>query len=196
MFVTQNRSKAPSRYGAPSLLRALRNGTSLVDFALNAVCGEALRKISSSRVDRLCHPEIRNKVMKGIRRALQVCISLVAFSAYASAANLCVLAPTEDAVAQVPSHEGCPGHDSPGKSDTECCKTFPTAWIAAAKNLVAFDSFSFASLSYFAAAVLATKQARVELHPLELDTGPPFATSFAESVLQRSLLAHAPPVLS
>ena len=28
----------------------------------------------------------------------------------------------------------------------------------------------------------------------ELDTGPPFATSFAESVLQRSILAHAPPV--
>jgi len=31
------------------------------------------------------------------------------------------------------------------------------------------------------------------LSPLELDTGPPFAGSFAESVLQRSILAHAPP---
>ncbi len=34
-----------------------------------------------------------------------------------------------------------------------------------------------------------------QLSPLELDTGPPFAGSFAESVLQRSILAHAPPVL-
>ena len=34
-----------------------------------------------------------------------------------------------------------------------------------------------------------------QLSPLELDTGPPFAGSFAESVLQRSILAHAPPSL-
>jgi hypothetical protein len=28
-----------------------------------------------------------------------------------------------------------------------------------------------------------------------LDTGPPGATSFAELVLQRSILAHAPPIV-
>jgi hypothetical protein len=33
------------------------------------------------------------------------------------------------------------------------------------------------------------------LAPLLLDTGPPAARSFAELILQRSLLAHAPPVL-
>ncbi len=37
--------------------------------------------------------------------------------------------------------------------------------------------------------------AETQLSPLELDTGPPFAGSFAESVLQRSILAHAPPSL-
>jgi hypothetical protein len=31
--------------------------------------------------------------------------------------------------------------------------------------------------------------------PLLLDTGPPGAFSFAELILQQSLLAHAPPVL-
>jgi hypothetical protein len=30
--------------------------------------------------------------------------------------------------------------------------------------------------------------------PLLLDTGPPGARSFAELILQRSILAHAPPV--
>jgi hypothetical protein len=132
--------------------------------------------------------------MTRIRRALQVCISLVAFSAYVSAANECVLASSEETVEKTPSHEGCPGHESPGESDTQCCKTFPTAWIAAVKNLVAFDTFSFASHLYFMAAVHEAEQARAELHPLELDTGPPFAASFVESVLQRSLLAHAPPL--
>ena len=37
---------------------------------------------------------------------------------------------------------------------------------------------------------------KTQLPPLELDTGPPFAGSFAESVLQRSILAHAPPSLA
>jgi hypothetical protein len=32
--------------------------------------------------------------------------------------------------------------------------------------------------------------------PLLLDTGPPGARSFAELILQRSLLAHAPPILA
>jgi hypothetical protein len=139
--------------------------------------------------------------MNRIRRAVQVGVSLVAFSAYALAANRCAFVPTDDedahpsSQAHVPAHEGCPGHESPGESDTQCCKTFPTAWIAAAKNLVGFDTFSFASHSYFTAAVVhPLDQARVKLHPLELDTGPPFATSFVESVLQRSLLAHAPPL--
>ena len=36
--------------------------------------------------------------------------------------------------------------------------------------------------------------AEPQLSSRELDTGPPFAGSFAESVLQRSILAHAPPV--
>jgi len=120
---------------------------------------------------------------------------LAAFSAYASAANRCAFAPLEDDVAQVSSHEDCPDHDdSPGESDVQCCKIFPTALVAPAKNLVAYDTFSFSLLSYFKPDLHAAEQARVKLHPLELDTGPPFAVSFVESVLQRSILAHAPPV--
>jgi hypothetical protein len=37
---------------------------------------------------------------------------------------------------------------------------------------------------------------RDALAPLLLDTGPPDAHSFAELILQRSLLAHAPPFLA
>jgi hypothetical protein len=33
-----------------------------------------------------------------------------------------------------------------------------------------------------------------QMHTLGLDTGPPNALSFSESVLQRSILAHAPPI--
>lgn len=154
----------------------------------------------TSSLDRFGHSRYTRKGMKRVRTALRVCVSLVAFSAYASAANRCALVPADDEVAHAPSHahasshEDCPDHDMPGESDTQCCKTFPTAWIAAAKNLVAFDTFSFANHSYFTAAVQAVERARAELHSLELDTGPPLATTFVESVLQRSLLAHAPPL--
>ena len=137
-------------------------------------------------------------VVKRIRTAFRVCISLLAFSAYASAANHCVLAPAADKAAKTPSHEGCPGHDAPGEDGNsgkmQCCKEFPPVNLGASKNPIAFDSFSFTTHLYFATAVLAAEQSRAELHPLELDTGPPFAASFAESVLQRSILAHAPPL--
>lgn len=136
--------------------------------------------------------------MKRIGTAFRVCISVVAFSAYASAANHCALAPAAGKTAEAPAHEGCPGHEAPGEDgntgEMQCCKEFPPANLGAAKNPVAFDSFSFTTQLYFATAVVAAEQSRAELHPLELDTGPPFAASFAESVLQRSILAHAPPL--
>ena len=55
----------------------------------------------------------------------------------------------------------------------------------ASKNFVPIQNWIVAEL---------ISTAETLLPPLELDTGPPFAGSFAESVLQRSILAHAPPV--
>lgn len=135
-----------------------------------------------------------------VKRFCRICISLVAFSAYAFGSNYCALAPAAPTVVKAPSHAGCPGHDSPAKGDKsddmQCCKEFPPATVAVAKNLVAFDTFGFATQLYFTSAVFTAEQSRAELRPLELDTGPPLAASFAESVLQRSILAHAPPSLS
>ena len=53
--------------------------------------------------------------------------------------------------------------------------------------------FSFSTHDYVVALISAADQLR--LTPvIEWDTGPPAANSFAESVLQRSILAHAPPL--
>jgi len=160
---------------------------------------EARGENLGQRLDRFCHSRYMRNAMKRIRRIVHLGVSLVAFSAYASAANHCAFVPIDaedehaSSQAHIPAHEDCPGHDSPEEGDTQCCKGFPTAWIPPAKALVAIDAFSFANHSYFAAAEQAAEQLRAELHPLELDTGPPFATSFVECVLQRSILAHAPP---
>ena len=94
-------------------------------------------------------------------------------------------------------HAGCPGHDAPHdkgkKGEMECCKSFPIASVDAAKNLGSYDANVFALQLFLAVEVLAPESPQSALRPLELDIGPPFATSFAELVLQRSVLAHAPP---
>lgn len=91
-------------------------------------------------------------------------------------------------------------HRAPPKKQPEgamqCCKLFPPASFAAVKNLVAAASHALGAQLFFALALFSPNESQLRLQPLELDTGPPFARSFVESVLQRSLLAHAPPSLA
>ncbi len=77
----------------------------------------------------------------------------------------------------------------------ECCKSFPPASVDAGKTLVSYDANQFALQIYFVTALLSPEDSDRELRPLELDTGPPRAPWFVMSVLQRSILAHAPPSL-
>jgi hypothetical protein len=94
----------------------------------------------------------------------------------------------------------CPFHSKPEKqkeqsSQVQCCKILRAVVPTIAKSWTRGDGdvsdihFAFEDcrlLGYF----------RDLLAPLLLDTGPPGAQSFAESVLQRSLFAHAPPFLA
>lgn len=114
--------------------------------------------------------------------------------------NHCVLgAPA----AQGPQEaKGCPMHMSSGNApikqkessaDFPCCKTLravTTAKIAAGANTI-----DFVLREYFPGAIL-PRIAQTSGLLLALDTGPPGALSFSESVLQRSILAHAPPLVA
>jgi hypothetical protein len=67
--------------------------------------------------------------------------------------------------------------------------------LTLSSSLVGADTLSFAAHDYIVALISAADESR--LTPIiEWDTGPPGAHSFAESVLQRSILAHAPPSLA
>lgn len=99
------------------------------------------------------------------------------------------------------THEHCAGHagseqpekkNGNGCGDQSCCKSLSAPALTLAKSPVAFDYFDFVTADYLAA-VPAGLGNRHRAVVFELDTGPPAASSFAESVLQRSLLAHAPP---
>ena len=79
-------------------------------------------------------------------------------------------------------------------TDLPCCKT-----LAANRVL----TFTQAAKNYFAIAQIEFCHEQSLILPavhlragVVLDTGPPAAATFAELVLQRSILAHAPPILA
>src|SRR5206468_1551598 len=95
---------------------------------------------------------------------------------------------------------GCPFHSKPAKQEkpstgAQCCKILRAIAPVAAKSWTRdHANFSSANLSLEEPAYL--RYSRIALAPRFLDTGPPDAHSFAELILQRSLLAHAPPSLA
>jgi hypothetical protein len=128
----------------------------------------------------------------------RACVILVTLLGWFLISNHCALGMFETAKAAAP-HATChagtgapsksPGHDE----QSPCCKTLRATLVDLSKPLISFDASTFVLQSYLIGLAGFPEQ-RDLLRPLELDTGPPFCGSFAESVLQRSILAHAPPV--
>lgn len=77
--------------------------------------------------------------------------------------------------------------------DVPCCKNLHATAAVAAK-LVAKPIW-LGTLQLFAIVVVAPVQPAAHQFSRILDNGPPGENTFAELVLQRSLLAHAPPFL-
>ncbi|MDP9291283.1 MAG: hypothetical protein M3O82_02840 [Verrucomicrobiota bacterium] len=132
---------------------------------------------------------------------VKVATSFIAMAAWLFVSNHCAIAGLgASGISSPTGHEHCPGHSAPsqekGDEDNACCKSLQPASVTPAKNLVTYDTSLFTAQMYFCAVLFSADRAQLDLRPLELDTGPPFASSFAESVLQRSILAHAPPFLA
>jgi hypothetical protein len=120
-------------------------------------------------------------------------------SAWFLISNHCVFAELQHAAKTKAScHQPCCGEQSPVKNKTdnptECCKTLRTTLSGTGKEFAGYDGSLFALQLYFIGPVISTNDS-CPIPILELNTGPPFANTFAESVLQRSILAHAPPII-
>ena len=88
------------------------------------------------------------------------------------------------------------GQPAPAKSKqsgVDCCKVLRATLASPTGKQIAAAHFHFVLHAYVTALFPLPPTCAVLL-PLGLDTGPPAGGSFAESVLQRSILAHAPPV--
>jgi len=136
-------------------------------------------------------------------RFLVTTVTLLTAAAWFLAANHCVVACLASPLnAEAENHEHC-GSSSETPADQErsnncdtnnCCKSL-SAPASFAKKLVGYDK-AFYTLNDYILSEIVFADEQHEASISELDTGPPRARGFAESVLQRSLLAHAPPSLS
>ena len=132
-------------------------------------------------------------------KASMRCVGVaIAICSWIAVSNHCAFAAvaTEIDTAQT----DCPFHSKPAKqkkqsSQVQCCKVLRAVVFAKTKDWTRNDA-KFCDANFpVQAGVFVVCSSRV-VAPLLLDTGPPGAFSFAELVLQQSLLAHAPPFLA
>ncbi|MDQ6911530.1 MAG: hypothetical protein M3128_01485 [Verrucomicrobiota bacterium] len=139
--------------------------------------------------------------MKLLRnRMLRLSIVAIAAAAWLAISNHCAIAAVEGvAKLPMPSCHGGAAEGGPVKHEEkgglECCKVLRATLLTLSGNLAAFDISKFASHDYVVGLTPIIDHARTA-RIIEWDTGPPSANSFAETVLQRSILAHAPPSLA
>jgi hypothetical protein len=122
---------------------------------------------------------------------------LLTITAWIFLSNHCALALSGTVVDSDSETGGCPMHSAPANekpaANIPCCKDLRAVTAQATKSVAAVVRQLAGAHDYVAAVFVVPL--RVVHQPVFLDTGPPRALSFAESILQRSLLAHAPPAV-
>jgi hypothetical protein len=122
-------------------------------------------------------------------------VALMAICSWFAISNHCAFASVTTKIHSEQTE--CPFHSKPAKqkpepSQLQCCKILRAVVLAQTKSWARDDAkFSDVGLRVEEFAHLALSHSAQASLPL--DTGPPGARSFAELILQRSLLAHAPP---
>ena len=133
-----------------------------------------------------------------VRAGARYLIVAITICSWFSISNHCAFAAM--ATKSDSTQAACPFHSKPEKqkkqsSQVQCCKILRAVAPTIAKSWARSDSvFSDIDFRFEYHRLLANF--RDAPAPLLLDTGPPGAHSFAELILQRSLLAHAPPFLA
>ena len=94
----------------------------------------------------------------------------------------------------------CPFHSKPAKqkqqsSQVQCCKVLRAIVFAKTKDWARNDA-QFCDATFSVQTGMFDIASSRTVAPLLLDTGPPVAFSFAELILQRSILIHAPPFVA
>ena len=122
----------------------------------------------------------------------------IAICSWIAVSNHCAFAAVAPEIDKAQAE--CPFHSKPAKekkqsSQVQCCKVLRAVAFTKTKDWARNDAkFCDANFPVQAGAFIPYSSPIVT--PLLLDTGPPGARSFAELILQQSLLTHAPPFLA
>ena len=132
-------------------------------------------------------------------KVVRLAVVLTTVAAWLSISNHCAVGALVVAKAASAPRMQCHGSEpSPSKKSSDekipCCKLLRATVASNAKTLQAANHDFFGFQSWIISDIAFSGEVFSVSETHELDTGPPFARSFAESVLQRSILAHAPPM--
>ena len=136
--------------------------------------------------------------IRGTRRTTIAFAVVLTLAAWFCLSNHCALGLSTGRVETTAPAEdgGCPMHSGPAKQKPEtkipCCKDVRAVVGKSVANALPFSLRDAAPCDY--AAEIFGLPPRVSPEIDGSDTGPPNCFSFAESVLQESTFAHAPPV--
>ena len=140
----------------------------------------------------------RERLKFAMKASTRCAVVLIAICSWFAISNHCafaaVAAKTDSAQTECPFHSK-PAKQKPEPAQLQCCKILRAVILAQTKSWARDDAkFSDVGLRVEEFAHLALSHHTQTSLPL--DTGPPGARSFAELILHRSLLAHAPPLLT
>jgi len=141
--------------------------------------------------------------VRRIDRVWRAGVAALALISWLALSNHCALGllPIEHHTGIGQEEHGCcasdvPTHSRPARQPgNPCCKTLPVVLVTVSTLFHTSGTTVVGQPVLLAWVTLAYPQ-RVQVSGHFLDTGPPAQESFAEKVLQRSVLAHAPPSLS
>lgn len=132
------------------------------------------------------------KATENLRRARSALV-LVAIAAWFCLSNHCALGMVAPPAPAEPEASACPMHSAPAKkkpaTKAPCCKEVRAVLAKCVKATAA--TVRPVILPGYATQIF-PPPTQTALEIAEVDTGPP-SLSFAESVLQESMLSHAPP---
>jgi hypothetical protein len=133
-----------------------------------------------------------------VRAGARSLIVAITICSWIAVSNHCAFAAVAKEINKAQAE--CPFHSKPAKqkeqaSHVECCKTLRAVVFAKTKDW-APDDAKFGDANFAAQANTFVPYSSRTVEPLLLDTGPPGIFSFAELILQSSLLAHAPPFVA
>jgi len=139
----------------------------------------------------------RSTIERSVKTSTRCIGVAIAICSWIAVSNHCAFAALTSETDKAQTE--CPFHSKPAKqneqpSQVQCCKILRAVVFAKTKDWVR-DNAKFCDLNFSIQAGAFVEYSLPAVAPLLLDTGPPDAFSFAELILQSSLLAHAPPRL-